>query len=315
MKSNAILGVVAGVQALAVIATWTWSATGGPTPARPLIDLDPASVDRVTISDSPEDEAPDVVLVRDGAQWHLDTADGPLADGAEVQALLDDLLGHRVRDPISTTATSHAQLGLAETDWKRRVTLQAGEVTRTLTLGAGRDAHVRVDEDPTVWKVDDLSAWSIEARELDWLEQPYLDLELQSLEQVSLPVDGGADTLRLVKDGESWRVEPPLEDRVVDAEALMEALGGLAGLEAAALTDTAVAGGSTVSWIRSEEGQSVPGSLVIGPETETGRRVVLDPDRGFPVEVEAEAVAPLLDLDPEALITAPPAAEAEGEEG
>lgn len=295
MKSNVILGALAVVQALAVGAAWYATTPGDPTPARPLIDVDPDEVQRITISSDPLAAEPAVNLVRVGSEWRLFDEQGPLADSEGVGELLDLVLNAEGGDPVASTPTSHDQLKVSDDLYTRRVLLYTDEGTTTLTLGGGRTSYLRVDDDPSVYAAGDVSPFLVQNRPVDYVVQPYLDVDPDRVISVTLPTVQGPLNLSRATEGEGWVLEPPVEGFEANSERVDKIVDRLENLRTSILTDDydAPVEGPRITWTTTDQGASVSGSLVLGLQAD-GRRRVRASDQDYAVEVGASG---LKDLD------------------
>lgn len=301
MQSNMILGGLAAAQALAVIGVWTWSAVDTTPETIDLIPISPLAIDEIAILSDPQTGEPDVRLFRTDDGWRIDGSDGAPADPAKVEDLLENLGQEQGRTPVATSATSHGQLGVSDADFTRRVQLTTSTGVTTLTLGSGRNPHLRVDDDPRVWRAKHVSPWSLKTRAVDWLDQPYLEIDTDALETLSLPTDEGP--VRLARVDGLWHLDPPIEGLAVEQELVDGALGQLASIRAAGLPDdvNAPVTGLSVSWSVANEGQSHLGSLQLSPEHE-GWHTLRAKDRPFAVTVRAGMVNQITSISRGALL-------------
>lgn len=304
MRTNAILGGLALAQLAVAAGAWAWTASDTPVESRALVDLEVAAIDRIDVQD--DVEAVDVTLERDGDGWRIVSAGSVPAKADAVDELLGNLLDVEVRHPVATTATSHASLGLTDDDFARRITLTAGDRTVVVTLGSGRDAHVRVDDDPTVWKAEGLSAWSVDTRAFDYVDKDMVDVTVSDVDSLQI-----GDALAFVRqaDGDGWELDPPVEGRVADSTAVQKLVDGLGELRLANLAEdpATTVDGVRVGWTVTQEGQSVPGGFVIGAEQD-GQRLFRADGMAFAGRISTAQAEPWLEASLESLTT-----EADGE--
>ena len=268
MQSNLILGGLAAAQALAVIGVWVWSANDVPPASRPIVPIQADAVDRIVIENDPSVETRTVTLVRAGDAWHLRDASGPPVDASKVTELLDKVVAAEGRTPVTTTAASHAQLGLSDDAFTRRVTLGAGGSETVLTMAGGRRSFLRVNDDAAVWPAGELSPFTVATRESDWVAQPYLELDPARVQTVTLPTDAGPITLARAEQG--WVFDPPQGDLTVDGAFVDRFLGRLKNLRTSGLPAdlSYVPSFGRVTWTVDVDGQSEPGVLLFDPAGE-----------------------------------------------
>lgn len=295
MQTNLILGGVAAAQALAVIGVWIWSGTDTTPEARALIPLSPAAIEEIAVTADPQASEPSVRLVRSEEGWSIGSADGPPADSTKIEELIESVTSQQGRSPVATSSTSHSQLGVSDQDFVRRLHLKTSQGTTTLTVGGGRTAHLRIDDGAEVWRANKLSPWSIRARPVDWVQQPYLTLDASELEQLTLPTDEGP--LSLSRSEGAWQIDPPDEGVGVNPEPITQILNLFAELRAGELADDPqeLPSGLTLSWSITQEGTSKLGSLTIGPKVGDWHLIRAE-DQPYSVKVRSSLLNPLTSL-------------------
>ncbi|HXF64413.1 MAG TPA: DUF4340 domain-containing protein, partial [Caldilineaceae bacterium] len=142
-RLNLALAVVLVIQtALAVVVYWPRTTSGGGEALLP--DVTAEEVTSLRIADA---EGNEVVLERGEEGWTLAGTDGYPANEEKINTSLDKLLALNGDRLVTQTAASHKQLQVAEDDFVRRITLNAGGDEYTLYLGSSAGAgatHLRL---------------------------------------------------------------------------------------------------------------------------------------------------------------------------
>lgn len=294
MHTNQILaGVLAAQLALAAV-TW-WPRSDVASEAAPLVDAAAADVSAIEIQgmSAPGAAADPVRLVREGGTWVVASANGYPADPGKITELLDRLTGIRLRDPITTQATSQRQLGVAADAYTRKVTLAAGGRTTTFYLGAGQGSSVNVRRDGTneVYRVPGFTAWTVGDAPARYFDTSYVKVDPATV--TSLTVRNAAGALTLRQEGGAWiSAEDPT--RPIDAR---EAQGLARKLLDVRMTkpvargmapDHGLTGGVRVEWTAT--GEPASGGYTIGAESEGARYVMAD-GKEWVVAVNAAGIA------------------------
>jgi len=301
MRHRNALVALLGVQLILVALTW-WPGDPAGSQPRPLIGIDVGDVLSLGISARPEDgaEADGVELVRRDEQWTLASAGGYVADGDAVERLLEDLVALRVRRPIATQSSSHAQLKVGESDYGKRITIETPDLSRTLIVGAAANdrSHVRFEGEDEVYLVSGLSEWAIRADPSAYYSSDYLDLNLAELSTVALTNESGSLEFRRGAGG--WTLASAPAGAAIDREAVESLLGKLLGLKIARpIGDTVepshgLDSALRVDWTGVAEDQSIGGGYRVGASDgdETFVKASASP---FVVTVPSASLAPLRD--------------------
>jgi len=179
-KKIRLLGVLLVAQlALAAGLLYAGRSGGGPDAdeARPLLEFDVASVDRIEI-EGPEEE---VTLSRVDGTWQVPAPGGEFpADASRVESLLAGLSKLDRGPAVATTAGARERFEVAEDSFQRRIVLASGdEELARLYVGTSpvmRKVHARAGEDDEVHLVD-FATYEAPARAPDWQDRDILKLE------------------------------------------------------------------------------------------------------------------------------------------
>ncbi len=294
MRTNQILAGALAAQLAVAAVTW-WPRTDASHTSAPLVDAAAADVTAVEIQgmSTPGAAADPVRLVREGDAWVVASAEGYPADSAKVGDLLDRLTGIELRDPITTQATSHEQLGVAADAYTRKVTLASGGRTSTFYLGAGQGSTVNVRRDGTgdVYRVAGFTAWSVGDAAARYFDPSYVKVDPAALS--SLTVKNAAGALMLRRDGDTW-VSADDPTRPIDARAAQALARKLLDVRMSrpvsrtAAAEHGLDGGVRVEW--TSTGEPASGAYTIGNESD-GVRYVRADGREWVVAVAAAGLA------------------------
>jgi len=253
--------LVAGGLALASV-----QRRGGPTNT-PLFAFDKAAADRIVV------EGPagaKVELVKAAGAWKVASRGGFPADAGKVERLLDRLAALRRAEPVATSAEAAARFKVADADFERRVTVEAGgkPVATALfgTTAAMRAVHTRAAGSGDI-QLAEFSTWETPAAADEWLDKAVLRIPRGEIEAV---IAGGVTLEKVAPAGEAtpatdaapvaptWRATGLPKGSTLDAaaaDALVRAVAdlsitGVADAPAASVPDTLVvavrrAGGAT----------------------------------------------------------------------
>ena len=308
MTTNRILaGLLAGQLALAAI---TWWPNGEPearlVPALTAPVAEWTVVEIVGQTTGGEEPKP-VRLVRDGSGWGLSSSGGYPADATRVKDMLDHLVMLQLGTPISTQATSHRDLSVADDTFTRKVTVGAGGQTTTFYLGAGTGSAVnlRMSGTDAVHVGRGFTAWSVGDTDARYYDSSYVKVDPKKLRTLTISTPTGSWTLDHRAD-DTWAIAGS-PDVPVDATKIGSLARRAVDLRMAkpvgrdALPEFGLAGGARVEWTaEGPDGAPTAGGYTIGGTRETFRYVKAD-DRAWVVEVGTSTLQPLLDFAPAAI--------------
>lgn len=188
--------------------TWNSSGAAAATGKRKLLGGEVAAVTKLEIASKPSgegEEAPKVVLEKQGENWVVASAEGYPAVSSKVDEALEKLVGLEVDRPIATQKANHNALRVGERDFDRRVIVTTGSTSKTLVLGSakGTSVHVREGAASEVYWAKGLSTWNLSDR-----ASSYVDTEFVKLDgPTSVTVKNPEGELVLVKDADGdWKV-------------------------------------------------------------------------------------------------------------
>lgn len=310
MKTNAVLAGLLGVQLAALAVTW-WPS---PPEAKTETVVFPGGADAIRALEihppaAEGEPGKPVQLVRQGEAWTLLSAQGYPAQAETVKTVLDHLAGITLTDPITTQATSHAALQVADDAYTRKITASLGGETTTLLLGAGPGSltRVRLAGQDAVYQVRGFSAWSIGDTDARFWDPEVVAAKVDELEALTFPTPAGPVQLVLRdgvwSDASGAHVIGPRE-----ASRLVKSLTSLRMQRPLGTGDDpawGIADGLHVAWTgRTVDGTAYTGGYRIGAALDDLRAVRVD-GGSWTVAVPSAALEPLLAFDWAKLMPAP----------
>lgn len=284
-----------------------------------LADLKAESVSRIVIEDSDDKE---LVLEKTAEGWVLPGIGGYPAAAKKVDEIVADLAGLKVRHAVAETQDHHHDMEVAESNFRKRVKVSAGDQEDVLFLGTtGRAGglHVRKGGQNAVFAARDLDDWRFSTRTDSWIDVVAWDLGADRVTSVRVEREGNSLDLR--KEGTAWLVSAsgaaaaPVDPSKAEARAR----------KAARLTFTDVAGkrqadGAALGTVLATVSITVAAEAEGGsPTVRTLQVAAVDGDStrfrgaidGHPwvLSFSSWALEDLIDLDPSKLQPDPPAPE------
>ena len=202
-RSNLFLAALLAVQVIllavaALATTGTESRTVTPFLAQVAI----ADVDRLLIADNLENE---MTFARGDAGWLLPDADDFPLDSAKIDETLAKLAAMDTRRLVASNPANFARLEVKEEDFRRRITLQAGESSTVLYLGGSGGAntvYLRRGDDNEVYLGSGLSSWELSTQVSTWLDANYVNIPVDDLLEISVQREDGS--FIFLREGENW---------------------------------------------------------------------------------------------------------------
>jgi hypothetical protein len=186
-----------------------------------LAGFDAAKVTRIQIAD--KDGKP-VDLAKHGDHWVIASGfDYPVPD-TKVSELLAPIAKLAAAAPITNSPTRHKQLGVADADFKKKITVTANGKDTTFYLGTPvgmRRSAFRFANDPKVYAVT--SVWT-SADPHDWMPAKYVDIPRDDIAKITID-----------KAGQVLTIDPA--DKTLDENKVSTIVGDVAEIEALAPGD------------------------------------------------------------------------------
>lgn len=244
-RGNKILLVVLVVQVGLAALMLTRDRGGGLAPlAEVASKLDATKVSKLQIFDRREpgataEDKPAVELTASGADWTLSSHFGFPADGGKVAKLLTDLSVMKARGPMTKGVARHAQLGVADADYERKVVITDDSGERVFYVGkgaGGRQTAVRRGGESQVFGVAGISAYAIDAEPGGWVAKTYTTVDTEAV--AAIDVTAGGKTTSLDRTGGAWALlegGAPVTEPVdaTKADGLLEQLASITLVEPA----------------------------------------------------------------------------------
>lgn len=297
MKTTRLLALVLAVQLALALFTW-WPADRAHLVARPLLDVDPQSIDGIEIARRPAEGSPPewLKLSREGADWTIASASGYPADPEKIEQLVARLLELRVRAPIATSPSSHNALSVGERDYGRRLKIRTGASERELVVGADRSNSIRVRfaDETDVYVATGISEFALADAASAYWPRDYVQVPVEEIR--SFVIENEHGRLRAERNVDGWTLADAPPDTRVDAEAIEQFLGEVTTLTLVEplgvepLPEYALESGPRIGWTLDASDQSISGGYAVG-RVEGGQAIVKSDTDRFVVKVQAANVA------------------------
>ena len=301
--------------------------------AKPLlVDFDVDAVDSLTLAD---DLDASLSLARSDTGWALPAADDFPVKGDNVQELLAKLRDLDTARIVAANPANFPRLLVAESDFRRKLVITAGEQSWTLFLGgsAGADtAYTRLDGENKVYLGTGLSAWDASTLVTNWIDASYAQVSQEDLLSVDISNDQG--DFRFARDGDEWEYlgvpdDAEFEDttlpgilRSASSIRMVKPLG-LAALSAYGMAQPAATVQVTYQRVVENEPESQAESasdedaqpepaftessytLVFGAELDDGNIALKSSDREYYVAIRDTTLKTFLDISHDSLLRTP----------
>ncbi|MEW6429387.1 MAG: DUF4340 domain-containing protein [Thermodesulfobacteriota bacterium] len=166
-----------------------------------------------------------ITLTKNQDGWRIDGEESYPADPDKVKALVDKLTAMKANQVVARSASSHAQLKVADEVNNRKVEIRGEDGTAaTLLFGTApshNTIHARLAAEEETYLVKGLSEYEMQPGRESWWRTTYVDLKDDDL--VSLAITNGHGSFTLVKEdgGKEWQLQGE------DGALLQEAVAGL----------------------------------------------------------------------------------------
>lgn len=210
-----------------LIAFFYWPGTRETQPVINLFnELAAANVARFTVTDS---DGETILLDKDDTgNWQVTSGSiGPYPAASEkIIPLLDTLTSLQSNRMVTRTTSSHIRLQVADELFFKKITLtnQKGE-SQTLFIGSSADrqaVHVRQETAKEVYIARDISTWQLETDIASWWQRNFVQIDDDTIEEISLTNDHGHFTLTKVEK-KGW-ILAGHEEIVLDQTAVQDFL-------------------------------------------------------------------------------------------
>ena len=161
-----------------------------------------ADVDRLIIADNLGNE---MTFARGEDGWVLPDADDFPLDSAKINDTLAKLAAMDTRRLVASDPANFARLEVKDDNFRRRVTLLAGESSTVLYLGGSGGAntvYVRRAAENEVYLGTGLSSWELSTQVSTWLDANYVNVPIDDVLEISVQREDGRFTFW--HDGENW---------------------------------------------------------------------------------------------------------------
>jgi hypothetical protein len=179
--------------------------------------------------DDPEARA---TLVRNPDGWTVAERWNHPADANKVDELLRELAALEIADVVSTTGLHAVDLGVADADFTKKVTIATAKGDKVLFLGTsgrGSSTHARLGGSDEIVAVRNFSTWRVNARPDGWVDRTAVDVPPADVAQFTLARPDGTLTFTRsegeVEGTAAWLLSDGTRAAGLDAEAVDPLLG------------------------------------------------------------------------------------------
>ncbi|MBU0910883.1 MAG: DUF4340 domain-containing protein [Proteobacteria bacterium] len=143
--------------------------------------------------------------------WFIDDGSSDMfpADAGQIQHIISNLTSLQLQRLVTRTRSSHIPLQVDDKVFAKKIVLTAKDgKTQTLFLGSPsgpQTIHVRPPSTDDVYLARGISTWNLDTHKESWWQKVYVQVDRNSLHEVTLKNSHGSFTLR--KDGEKWQVD------------------------------------------------------------------------------------------------------------
>jgi hypothetical protein len=297
------LAIVLAVQVVLIAIAW-WPSDPAANRRRPAIGVERERIQQIEIALRPVDDAdPEpAILARTDGGWTVLSAAAYPAKEAQVDELLDKLLGLTTGAPIATSSASHEALKVSEDDYGRRIKIVTGDEPVEWLVGSATNNSVnlrKVGEDD-VYRATGSGEWSFRDSSASYYDPNYLDADAGSFAAVVVRNESGE--VRFEQADGVWRLADLAEGEQSDPEKITGFLAAVAKLRMSQPEGPNVSpehgfdSGSHIEWTVASDDQSISGGYAVGAEVE-GDRYVKAEGHPFVVRARKSAVQRLLDAN------------------
>lgn len=160
--------------------------------------------------------------------WVLPAYDNYPARNTQVDGLLNTLADLRTSRLVTQTTDSHQRLGVADDDYRFKITLDEAVVYVGTTSGVGA-VHARVNDEEQVYLVDNIPTTQRSTQLSSWVNLTYFSAPRDQM--TAIRIQNGNGTFEFVKnDADEWTMAGLGEDEVFDATSLSSQISNLTSL-------------------------------------------------------------------------------------
>ncbi len=306
-----LIGLLAIQVVLAVVMLTRHDDSAARKPEPLLAGFDAAKITRLAVY-SKDTAKPAIELARQGAGWVLASSyDYPVTE-SKVNALLASLAKLAAPAPIATQPARQKQLHVAASEFERKLVLTAGATPTTLFVGSSvgaRRSAVRLGDDPRIYAVGGLTAYSIGDEPRQWVDTKYVAVNKDELAKVT--IDHGGTSIALERDGDHWKAAvggTPLAlaaNETLDTSKIDQVVAAASSIELTSPADPkrdASKPTATITLMRKAKTTSSPAPVVIDVVADGGSYWVHDRASPRAVTVDKTRLADVVELTRDKLV-------------
>ena len=202
-RSNLLLITLLVVQLILLAISVVTSSGTEARPVEPILaGMSAADIEIMSFTDDLDNE---VKLARREDGWVLPDADDFPVDGAKVEEILDKIARLDTRRLVAKNRANFARLEVEDEDFRRKISLEAGDDSAELYLGGtgGADTvYVRRAGENNVYLGVGLNSWQLSTQISTWLDASYVYVPQEDVLEIS--VSNAAGSFSFVRAGDSF---------------------------------------------------------------------------------------------------------------
>ena len=202
-RSNIFLVILLVVQIVLLAVAVVITAGTETRPIEPiLMGIGAADVERFSFADDLDNT---VTVARAADGWVLPDADDFPVDGDKVEEVLDKIAAMDTRRLVASNPANFARLEVKDDDFRRKLTLEAGEKSAELVLGGsgGVDtSYVRRAGEDKVYLGVGINSWELSTQVSTWLDASYVNVPPDDV--LAFTVKNAQGSFTFLRDGENW---------------------------------------------------------------------------------------------------------------
>jgi hypothetical protein len=168
-----------------------------PEPIGGLVDLDPAAVTRLTVTDA---DGTSVTLQKSADRWLMEN--GARADAEKIASVIERLAGMQSLWPVAATSSSQSRFEVADAGYQRRLEFSGAGVESRIYLGSSpgyRRVHARNGDSDDVFSIE-FANHEVPTDVSEWVDQS--QLQVQGITKLTLQ-----DGWTLSVAGDEWLID------------------------------------------------------------------------------------------------------------
>ena len=228
-RSNIFMVFLLAIQlVLLAISVVTTAGTESRQTAPILTGIAATAVERFSFSDDLDNT---VTVARASEGWVLPNADDFPVNGGKIDEILEQIAGLDTRRLVASNPANFARLEVKDDDFRRKLTLDAGEASAVIYLGGsgGVDTvYARRAGEDHVYLGTGLNAWELSTQVSTWLDASYVNVPPDDVLEIAVHNAEGSFTF--LRAGAGWTYAGLTDDETFEDTKMPSILRNAASL-------------------------------------------------------------------------------------